>query len=1748
MSGTGPGDESMILIASFVEEVKPFFVGIRRGVFGIFAMPRDAQAITAARASLGTLAGSSRVLDFPAARQFAELAQLLGEAFEAAERGGVPDESQAPMLTMVAQLEEQLDGLETGDERGRERLDNAYHLLEQVLQTVEQAETAPPPVFEIGLDDLLLTLMPAAPQPQPEPPVMEIAPPPFVPEPTHTELVLLSADDVAPIEWGEKEAILWNKGGWDDKKTAYGNTEWVFLDEEEVATVVPAAPATDLVVALNAPADDLVIELVATAPLLGQGRSATDAAAAADAPAVPPAPAEHAASDDEPTASATEQPDTLLAVAPLGLVAEAALPIELIEAGTTGKLPTAPTETDATDEVLVASADAGTTGTLPPAPTDAALASVTGTTPLDAQALEEAALLDLTPDDLLTYLALSDTAQRAFLQTRLSEMADFATDLGIAVAPEAVARRDTGDLSTLLGTPVSDTGNLPLSAAATARLFAATDALITPASLRPPKAKRRNRRVLPGSEAAGTDRLLDGRATVQLADQDANQDASAAADTIGQPDVPPPAAATAQDQILHVATATDDADPAIAAAMDDAAAQDEHVAAVDDLLLAEHRHTERVTGPIARGHGTADLADVPAESDAIPNVASADSADSADDDEQADDSGFLDALLDDEPGLAPRSQHHLVEASDALFADEDDDDLDPNFAAMPDVSPEIEAAFARLSEADINTFLTLDGDAALVFLQERAAGEATPPEGADAVLVALPVAEATSAADEFLPGGGAGDVATLHTSLSDLSLDQEILEVFLQEAQELLTEWERASVLLRRAPTDLAVMTDLRRTAHTLKGAANMMGFSMLGAAGRRVEHLLDLLDERELSVPPAVLDFIDRTFALVRRLSADATANPHAFTAESAALELHSGDLAAEIERGTPISPERRDDMDLPTPSFALSGVDRDFARDEPDELVDDELMDVFVQEAEDHLGGFNRALVALDRRPDDGAQLAEAKRVIHTLKGAAAALGYPVTAALCHSIEDLFGVLDDSRREPSRDMLTLFFESAEALEALVAGITAGRGERAGQADALRARYAAFLSSTGSAGGAGSAGTTDTGANQQQAEPPPTLEDFARTAEHAPRSVRVDIAHLDNLLNLVGELVINRTGQEQHLEKLGRTVAELLLSVERLRRVGFQLENRYEVAELLRGEAPRAALSATRRATQTGLTDGRDPGTGRPYLTLVGPLTPGEEEFDALELDRYTELHTISRELVEIAADISAAGTELDGLYDGFDQTLSRQSRIATDLQDRMMEVRLVPLSTIAARLYRAVRGVATRRGRLTELVITGETVEIDKVLLEEITDPLLHLVRNAADHGIESPEERRQRGKPASGTIHLSASREGNEAVIRVHDDGAGIDLERILDKALARGIIRRRDGLTREQVLDLIFLPGFSTSAVISDISGRGVGLDVVRTNVSRLKGVIDVASTLGVGTTFTIRLPIMLAVTRALLVRSGTQTFAIPLPVVEQVAFFRKELVSTVGGAELFDLDGVTYPILHLNRALGLANGGEIAAGARALIVGNAERRVALIVDELVGQQEIVVKRLGRHLQSVAGVAGATILGSGQIILILNVLDLVGAQRAGRVGEAQQLAPLPLHPPVAPTTPRGGDGSRVAMVVDDSLSVRRVLTRTLERDGWQVLGAKDGVEALEMLAWARPQVLVLDIEMPRMDGYELANLLRNGVEHRDLPIAMLTSRAGEKHRRKALELGVSAYLVKPFEEAELLRTVRELSATVRRQTVG
>ncbi len=755
MSGNGNNgvDDLAVLIESFVEELKPFLAGIRRGVAGIFAMPRDAQAITAARGSLGTVSASVTMLDLSAARQLGELAQLLDEAFQSAERGGVPDESRTPMLLMIDHLEAQLDGLLTGDDRGRERLDNAYRLLEQVLQTVEEAEAAPVPELEIALDDLLLTLQPA-PRPATAPiarPVIVEEPLPTlsadVPEPQPiptTELVLLSAEDVAPIEWGEKEAKLWQEGGWDESQAAYGNTGWIFMDDDDDA---------------------------------GHHSARQHAVPLPMAAAVPTAPAPPV---DEPSVTPAPLPDAVTGV-DTGLLLEGL------------------------DEVLVAA--------LPPT----ALAANTAPLGVDADGLEEAALLALSPADLETYLGLEPTAQRTYLEARLGEMADFALELGLATTPHAGGAEVSDLLAALPGTDqllgsglLLDTASLSLPEQAD-ELFAA-----------PRRRARKGRKAIPTIESFPVtpapvqhdELLVEAIASTPSADQGHDEDLSGA----------------------------------------------EAAAPIDGLLLTEYRPTDHGTGVLSADALLGDVLDaaervraVRRETDRLhlsgdqqllhADGSSPDAAADYDDESEESGGSFLDELLEED--IAPAmNMAQLSSAADQFFGDESEGEIDPAYGAMPDISPEIEAAFAQLSDADMSVFLSLDGDAAMAFLQGRAEHGGDLPVAASVDSLVLP--------EEH----GAEDLASLSrpsevAGTGGIVIDQEILEVFLLEMQELLASWVDLASSLRLKPADGAVMADLRRVAHTVKGAARMVGFQLLGDAGARVEDVLDQIDEHGLIAAP---------------------------------------------------------------------------------------------------------------------------------------------------------------------------------------------------------------------------------------------------------------------------------------------------------------------------------------------------------------------------------------------------------------------------------------------------------------------------------------------------------------------------------------------------------------------------------------------------------------------------------------------------------------------------------------------------------------------------------------------------------------------------------------------------------------------------------------------------------------------------------------------------------------------------------
>jgi len=610
----------------------------------------------------------------------------------------------------------------------------------------------------------------------------------------------------------------------------------------------------------------------------------------------------------------------------------------------------------------------------------------------------------------------------------------------------------------------------------------------------------------------------------------------------------------------------------------------------------------------------------------------------------------------------------------------------------------------------------------------------------------------------------------------------------------------------------------------------------------------------------------------------------------------------------------------------------------------------------------------------------------------------------------------------------------------------------------------------------------------------------------------RVDAELLDQLLNISGEASIARARLEQQLGSFDFNLGELSRTVTRLKEQLRSLEIETEAQILHKHE---------------------DEGAHR-------------SEFDPLELDRYSSIQQYSRALAETANDVASIQQLLENLAKDTQNLLQQQARTITELQNGLMRTRMVPFQRHVQRLARIVRQAAADTSKRAELTVEGASGELDRQVLERMLPPFEHMLRNAVVHGIEKPEERIKRGKPDTGRIVLELHREGAEVMVRLTDDGGGMNLKAIRDKAEALGLISAGQTLSDEEAMQLILEPGFSTAGAITQQAGRGVGMDVVATEIKRLGGALHMETKAGEGTVFTIRLPLTLAISHALVVRTGEEYYALPLPTVEGVLRLSKTEVAAHLGrdAGAFDYAGQKYRFQHLATFVGLTPselpGQDVTIPV--VLVRAGEHSTGIVADELVGSREIVVKSVGPQISSIRGISGATILGDGRIVIILDIGALVRAEWRTR---AQAPAP-------APASKDRGDRRIFAMVVDDSITVRRVTQRLLERNGMRVLTARDGMDAVALLQDNVPDVILLDIEMPRMDGYEVAAHVRNDPRLKEVPIIMVTSRVGEKHRARAIELGVDDYLGKPYQEAQLLDAIAPLverrRAAVRNQAYG
>ncbi|MBA4380949.1 MAG: hypothetical protein C0406_00140 [Sideroxydans sp.] len=880
------------------------------------------------------------------------------------------------------------------------------------------------------------------------------------------------------------------------------------------------------------------------------------------------------------------------------------------------------------------------------------------------------------------------------------------------------------------------------------------------------------------------------------------------------------------------------------------------------------------------------------------------------------------------------------------------------------------------------------------------------------------------------------------------------------------------------------VSYDFMRAAHTLAGVNRTMGFTTIAELAYALEQWLEVRIDKPNVVNDVQLSLLNEVISRLDELCAAVRAHTEPLQQSDLIARLQADKEIVIAQQELPIEPvfaftetvieapivdeptlevEAQDEAPVVEESLAEIQHDGKKERGVHDE-VDEQLLPIFLEEAHELYPQIGSTLRAWRETPEDSQLGRNLQRSLHTLKGSARMAGAMRLGELTHRVEDRVSkaisknTLDDA----------LWNEMDNYLDRIAHAI-----------DELQNPQAAVA--------ADEAPTTITEATPAPIAAPVLEVGAERAMQAALLRVRSDT--VDRLVNEAGEVSVARSRVEAELREFKNGVLELTDSVNRLRKQLREIEIQAE------GQM-QARVSVSPESTQ---------------------------EFDPLEFDRFTRFQELTRFMNESVHDVQTVQQALLKNLDETSAALNAQAQLNRDLQQGLMSIRMVPFASISERLYRIVRQTGKELGKRANLELSGTEIELDRSVLEKMTAPFEHLLRNAIAHGLETSEQRALTSKAPIGEIRLSLRQESNEVVFDFSDDGAGLDIPRIRQKSLDTGLITADEVISDEQVMQLIFTAGLSTAKEVTEISGRGVGLDVVRSEISALGGRVDITSEPGQGVRFSIHLPLTLAVTKTLLVRAGQSIYALPSTMVEHVQQLKPAELNATYKQQFVDWQARRYTLHYLPRLLGDDQTELISQPHNpVLLLRSGEHRIALHVDELLGNQEVVVKNIGPQLARLPGIAGATVSASGTVILIINPVAFT--QRIAVVRKiAKAVAVEAVH--VKP----------LVMVVDDSLTVRKITTRLLERSGYLVVTAKDGVDALEQLTEISPQVMLLDIEMPRMDGFELAKRLRQDSKTKGLPIIMITSRTADKHRNYAKELGVNEYLGKPYQEDELLQHI-------------
>ncbi|TSB24215.1 response regulator [Psychrobacter sp. YGAH215] len=976
--------------------------------------------------------------------------------------------------------------------------------------------------------------------------------------------------------------------------------------------------------------------------------------------------------------------------------------------------------------------------------------------------------------------------------------------------------------------------------------------------------------------------------------------------------------------------------------------------------------------------------------------------------------------------------------------------------------------------------------------------------------------------------GTVQSIAAPELVLETIDTDIELLEIFLEEAQELDDALNDSFSKWRADISNINTLKVLQRHLHTIRGGARMAGIRSIGDLTHEAESIYEAFVEARRTPTAQWLEIMQVVQDTLSLQVAHIVRYQQSFFTPELIEQLQQFEKAAALPKDVELIVPMPQHQAAAEPQISADeythridktadslSLDRIIKQSWANVLPDPDILEVFLEEAE-ALTNRNEYLQAFLSDASDTVALQALQRDLHTLKGGARMVTASGIADLAHEMESVYTDFIDRRRPATKKILELLVAChdwlADAVFILSQQVNPPTPDLLIEAlqqfsknpDSLKHIPKESLQPQRDAILLAKEKQESTYIQKYISEMPPMVADTTEQEQNASNNemIRISGGLIEHMINLSGESAINRARIDMGMSSLTTSIEEMGTTVQRLadqlRRMEIELEAQ--------------------------------------ILSQIDDELVNHEGFDPLEMDQYSSLNQLSKSLTESASDlVDINHTLLEKMRDS-ESLLLQLSRTQTELQDGLMNSRMVPFTRLTPRLERIVRQTANELNKSVDLKIINADDEMDRTILERITSPLEHMLRNAVDHGIETVATRLKAGKERNGQITLEVLREGSEIIIQLTDDGRGIDVEAVRNKAISQGLIDAEDtSLSDLDIMQYIFNAGLSTSKQVTQISGRGVGMDVVISEIRQLGGAVSVVSELGKGSRFTMRVPLTVAVSDALVVRAADRYYAIPLAQIERVVRISPERIYDYyqSGAATLNFEDNDYRVRYLNEILSGNKLNELVVNTNTsvpliIIKNRSGQNMALQVDQIAGSRiEVVVKPLGQQFSNLSGISAATIMGDGSVMLILDLIALMRNAALGR-----EVA----KPAISARS--STESKTTILVVDDSVTVRKVTSRFLERQGFNVVLAKDGIDAFEILQETTPDLMLLDIEMPRMDGFEVASQVRHNRRLQELPIIMITSRTGEKHRERAFEIGVNDYMGKPFQENQLLNKIQGL----------